>query len=102
MPSWSKRSTDQATKPKAKDQATKAKDQATLNLPERSYALPPTLRLKKKHLRKCPPQAQQASIMSCPKELEEEEVSTPPPGAPWQLEEDPDHWTRTSPLLLSA
>ena len=60
MPSWSKRSTDQATnKPKAKDQATKAKakakDQATLNLLERSYALPPTLQLKKKDLRKCPP-----------------------------------------------
>ena len=92
MPSWSKRSTDQATKPKAKDQATKAKakakDQATLNLPERSYALPPTLRLKKKDLRKCPPQAQRASIMYCPKELEEEEVSTitAPPGALWQLE----------------
>ena len=93
MPSWSKRSTDQATnKPKAKDQATKAKakakDQATLNLPERSYALPPTLRLKKKDLRKCPPQAQRASIMHCPKELEEEGVSTPtaPPGALWQLE----------------
>ena len=90
MPSWSKRSTDQATnKAKAKDQATKAKakakDQATLNLPERSYALPPTLWLKKKDLRKCPPQAQQASIQDCPKELEEE-VSTPPPGAPWQLE----------------
>ena len=88
MPSWSKRSTDQATnKPKAKDQATKAKakakDQATLNLPERSYALPPTLRLKKKDLRKCPPQAQRASI----KELEEEGVSTTaPPGALWQLE----------------
>ena len=92
MPSWSKRSTDQATnKPKAKDQATKAKakakDQATLNLPERSYALPPTLRLKKKDPRKCPPQAQRASIMHCPKELEEEEVSTTaPPGALWQLE----------------
>ena len=81
MPSWSKRSTDQATKAKAK-----AKDQATLNLPERSYALPPTLQLKKKDLRKCPPQAQ-ASIMHCPKELEEEEVSTTaPPGALWQLE----------------
>ena len=90
MPSWSKRSTDQATKPKAKDQATKAKakakDQATLNLPERSYGLPPTHRLKKKDLRKCPPQAQQASIQDCPKELEEEGVSTPPPGALWQLE----------------
>ena len=89
MPSWSKRSTDQATnKLKAKDQPTKAKakDQATLNLPERSYALPQTHRLKKKDLRKCPPQAQQASIQDCPKELEEEGVSTPPPGALWQLE----------------
>ena len=94
MPSWSKRSTDQvtnkatnqATKAKAKDQAkAKAKDQATLNLPERSYALPQTHRLKKKDLRKCPPQAQ-ASIQDCPKELEEEGVSTPPPGALWQLE----------------
>ena len=90
MPSWSKRSTDQATnKAKAKDQATKAKakakDQVTLNLPERSYALRPTLRWKKKDLRKCPPQAQ-ASIQDCPKELEEQGVSTAPPGALWQLE----------------
>ena len=93
MPSWSKRSTDQATKPKAKDQATKAKakakakakEQATLNLPERSYALPQTHRLKKKDLRKCPPQAQ-ASIQDCPKELKEEGVSTAYPGALWQLE----------------
>ena len=91
MPSWSKRSTDQATnKAKAKDQATmakaKTKDQTTLNLPERSYALPQTHRLKKKDLRKCPPQAQQASIMYCPKELEEEGVSTASPGGLWQLE----------------